>query len=173
MKAFAKRGVHMKKSTLSSLKFVAVGTILFSELLALPASVSKAQKTEIQECNVVITSPKPDEKVQSDALVKGTAQIPKGSFLWVLARKEGLTGWWPQGGGPAEIEDGKWKVLVKFGVPNEYGTFEIATAVVDAQRNEDLKKWVEEAPPNYFPTKFPSLVEGCMMKKVVVDKVRN
>ena len=163
----------MKKSIFSSLRLATVWTMLFSGLLALPTSVSKAQKSEMRECSIVIVSPKPDEKVQSDALVKGTAQIPVGSFLWVLARKEGLTGWWPQGGGPAEIEDTKWKVLVKFGPANEYGTFEIAAVVVDAQRNGDLKKWVEEAPPNYFPTKFPSLVEGCMMKKLVVDKGRN
>jgi hypothetical protein len=124
------------------------------------------------ECAVDITAPKPGGKVRGDALVSGTAKIPADTYLWILAHKKGLRGWWPQGGGEADVKEGKWEVLVVFGKPGEIGTFEIAAVVVDKQTNEDLKRWVEDAPrKSYPPINFPNPVEGCSVKTVPVDKV--
>jgi uncharacterized protein YndB with AHSA1/START domain len=90
----------------------------------------------------------------------------------VLAHKRGLKGWWPQGGGEADIRAGEWEVLVKFGKSGEIGAFEIAVVIVDKQANEDLKRWVEDAPrKDYPPINFPNTIEGCPVKTVTVDKV--
>src|SRR6267142_387395 len=126
----------------------------------------------VTPCAVDIAAPSPGGKVRGDALVSGTAKIPAESYLWILAHKKGLKGWWPQGGGEADVKEGKWDVLVVFGKPGEIGTFEIAAVVVDKQTNEDMKRWVEDAPRKGFPPiNFPNPVEGCSVKTVPVDKV--
>lgn len=138
---------------------------------ALGTSGAKAARSP-QECRLEITSPKMGAQVRRDALVSGTAKIPPSAHLWVLAHKNGLKGWWPQGGGEADISDGNWEVLVTFGKPSEIGTFEVAAVAVDKSTNEDLKRWVEEAQRKEFqPINFPNPVEGCPFRKVTVEKV--
>ena len=143
-------------------------------LLGVSGRTSKSAGAKVQECSVEIVSPKAGVKVRRDALVSGTAQLPANGYLWVLAHKKGLKQWWPQGEGEVEIQDGKWDVLVKFGKEgaNENGIFEIAAVVVDKQGNEDLKRWVEDAPKNgYLPTNFPNPLQNCPIARVSVDKV--
>jgi len=104
--------------------------------------------------------------------VKGTAMIPAEGFLWVLAKKKGMgSQWWPQAGGPVEIESGHWEAVVYFGRPDDVGsTFEIATVVVNRQTNEDLVKWFATAKAlDYPPIPFPNNV-GCPIETVKVEK---
>jgi hypothetical protein len=123
------------------------------------------------QCTLTISAPKTGERVKGTALAVGTAEIAATGYLWILAHREGLRGWWPQGGGSARINDKEWKVLVTYGVPGELGTFEVAAVVVNAQANENLRRWVQEAPARGFPpTDFPSSMEGCPIRTVVVEK---
>jgi hypothetical protein len=141
--------------------------------LGLTISIASDASQLFQECSIEITLPKAGAQVRRDALVSGTAKIPASAHLWVLAHKKGLKGWWPQGGGEADISDGNWEVLVIFGKPNtgEIGTFEVAAVAVDKATNEDLKRWVEEAPrKDYQPINFPNPIEGCPFKRVTVEK---
>lgn len=164
----------MRNPLFTSVRAASLMAALAGVLLTL--SVSMAQKTEERNCSVEITSPKPDDKVKGDGLVRGKAKVPdkNKNFLWVLVHREGLERWWPQGDGPANIRDGEWKVLVKYGVPGERGTFEIAAVVVDTQTNADLMKWVQDAQANgYPPIEFPSTTEGCPVRTTVVEKTGN
>lgn len=157
-------------SRFSPIMFRASATLAWL-ILILAFPLSTAQVAEAQQCKVEMISPKAGDKVKGDGLVKGTASIPANAFLWVLAHREGLQGWWPQGGGPARVINGEWKVLVVYGKSGELGTFEVAVVVVDARTNEDLKKWVHEAPhTGYSPTEFPNTIEGCPIRLVVVEK---
>jgi len=143
-------------------------------LLSLTVKAPQVSEAKIPECSVEIVSPKAGAKVRRDSLVSGSAKIPTNGYLWVLAHKKGVKQWWPQGGGEVEIQDGKWDVLVKFGKEGaqEVGVFEIAAVVVDKQTNEDLKRWVEDAPKNgYLPTSFPNAFQGCPIVRLSVDKV--
>lgn len=138
-----------------------------------PSEASKEQKAKGRECKVEITSPKPGGRVTSPEIATGTATIPDDGYLWVLAHKEGWQEWWPQGAGPAKINDDlTWKVLVHYGSTGERGRFEVTAAVVNRQTNEKLMKWVEEAPAKGFPSiPFPESIYACpSIKPVVVEK---
>jgi len=71
------------------------------------------------------------------------------------------------------VTEGHWNVYVTYGVRDELGSFEVAVAVVDAQADEILRRWVQEAPPEYLPTPFPNVIGQCPIQMVTVDKVGN
>lgn len=156
------------------IKLASVSAALICMLIGVTIPAGGRYKTQAQECMIEISSPREGSQVRRDALVNGTARTPASGYLWILAHKKGLKGWWPQGGGEADVKDGKWEVLVIFGKPGtgEIGTFEIAAVVVDKSTNEDLKRWVEDAPrKDYPPISFPNPLEGCPIKIITVDKV--
>jgi hypothetical protein len=105
-------------------------------------------------------------------MVEGTANIPTKGFLWVLAHKKGLAGWWPQGGGPVTT-NGRWEVNVFYGQARDNGSsFEVVAVIVDNDTNNRLKRWVDEAPgKGYAPTLFPSSFSGCPKAQITVVKV--
>ncbi|MFA7060074.1 MAG: hypothetical protein WC156_04575 [Pedobacter sp.] len=153
-------------------RLVSISLVMGCVFFGFDTPIVGIPQANAQECSVDIIAPKPGGKVRIDALVSGTANIAANSYLWVLAHRKGLKGWWPQGGGEADVKEGKWEVLVTFGKPGEIGTFEVAVVVVDKQTNEDLKRWVEDAPRKNYPSfNFPNPVEGCSVKTVLVDKV--
>ena len=161
----------MRKSI--QLFFRIAGIVITLLWLSLPFSaLAQTIKPDPQTCAVEINEPRAGANVRGDALVRGKAKIPSNSYLWILAHRKGLKGWWPQGGGDADIKEGEWEVLVKFGTIGEIGEFEIAAVVVDQLANEDLKIWVKDAPHNkYPPTSFPNPIGGCPIKTVTVVKV--
>ena len=144
-------------------------------IIAFPFSTI-AQKPETQGCMVTITSPRSGQTVTEDAQVEGTASTPAGSFLWLFAHRKGLQLWWPQGGGPAPLSPtGKWQTVVTFGTDRDTGReFEIATAVVDANTNEQLRSWVKRAEDSgrYPGIQFPSVAGGCRIASITVTKSR-
>lgn len=126
-------------------------------------------------CDVKINTPRPGDGVGSEGRVRGTATVPPGTFLWVLAHMKDLVAeWWPQGGRAAVIEGDKtWVIVVGYGQPRDIGEdFEVAAVVVDANTNKDLQIWFAEAKKtkSYEPIPFPSSVGGCVPVKVTVKK---
>ena len=90
-----------------------------------------------------IISPASGNRVTISGQVSGTASIPAGAHLWVLIHRKDVTGWWPQGGGPAEIAANKWTVAAAYGDPADAGQpFEIAAAVVSHAVNDLWLQWV-------------------------------
>ena len=122
-----------------------------------------------QPCAVTAQSP---GRVSSTGQLTGTATLPPGAHLWVLARMKGLAGWWPQGGGPAVVEnDGRWTVHVTYGTPTDLGMFDVAVVVVGPRANQELMTWVANAPPAYAPTQFPNTPPQCPVRMLVAQKV--
>ncbi|MGB7922878.1 MAG: hypothetical protein WCF57_06510 [Pyrinomonadaceae bacterium] len=162
----------MRTPLSQSLKTANVCATLFCMMIALTLPVASPCQASAQTCSVKIISPSPGGNVRRDALVRGTAKIPANGYLWLLAHKRGFKQWWPQGGGEADINGGEWEVLVIFGKAKEIGAFEIAAVVVDSQTNEDLKRWVADAPSRDYPSiDFPNSLAGCSIEKITVDKI--
>jgi hypothetical protein len=142
-------------------------------VISLFAVYANAQAAKEGRCTVEITEPKTGESVGAEALVSGVARIPAGTYLWVFTHRKGLAIWWPQGGGAAAIENGKWSVLVTFGGPQDRGApFEVAALVVDHATHAKLEAWFKQAEESksYPGMRLPVFVEGCEPPKITVTK---
>ena len=145
--------------------------VVASALVATGVS-AMGQQAKGSTCTISITSPKSGTSVGPSGTVKGIAEIPATSHLWVLAHKKTLNGWWPQGGGESPISNGKWgEIEVVYGEDRDRGEFEVAVVAVGEDAHKELNKWVDTAPDRkYPPTRFPATTEGCPIARVTVTK---
>jgi hypothetical protein len=152
---------------------IAVSIATASFLLSAGASSVVAQNAP--GCEVKITTPQPGDKVAKKGWVRGTATIPNGTYLWVLAHLKDLVAeWWPQGDRPAVIDqDGGWVINSFYGSTEDVGQeFEVAVVVVDANTNTRLGQYYTKAREvrEYPPIEFPDAVEGCVPVRLTVKK---
>ena len=92
--------------------------------------------------SVRLLAPKHAESVGAEGSVAGSAHIPAETHIWVLVRKRDYPGWWPQGGGPAVVADGLWKISVRYGEPKDAGAeFEVRALAVEGQTHDELVRW--------------------------------
>ena len=95
--------------------------------------------------SVLIGRPEPGSGVGSTGEVSGTASLPKGTHLWLLARRADQDGWWPQGGGPVRVVDGRWSCRIQYGGPCDANhTFEVLAAIVSPAINRYWLDWVTQ-----------------------------
>jgi hypothetical protein len=144
--------------------------------LALFVTVARAERLASStdtSCSVAIVSPEAGEMVGRQRVVSGTATIPPGGHLWVFAHIKGLYGWWPQGGGEAEVVDGTWDVMTFFGQAHDIGAqFDIAAAIVNDSINQDLEAYVERSARagDWPPIRLPNVFQGCPVSRVTTTK---
>lgn len=108
---------------------------------------------------VQILSPRRGEQVGHAGVVQGRATVPAGAYLWVLAHRKDVNGWWPQGDGAVPVANGCWSAQVNYGGPQDAGfQFEIAAVVVTQAVHESWLGWVQSVkntglfPPVQLPT---------------------
>lgn len=127
-----------------------------------------AQKDEF---TVKIIEPARDGiEVRRGMTVKGTASIPGGYHLWVLARRSDFEGvWWPQGEGKIDPTTQEWKVSVTFGESQDIGwDFDIAVIVVREDAHIVLQNYRIEAmkADKWKPIEVPSSTSPPQIRKV-------
>jgi len=120
-----------------------------------------------RECSVEILSPRPAQRVAEIGIVEGRATFSPGAYLWVLAHRKDVEGWWPQGGGPVSVANDSWTVQVNYGGPEDAGLpFEIAAVLVTRAVHEHWLEWVQavketgEFPPVRLPMPAAVLAEA-------------
>ena len=124
------------------------------------------------ETQVEITVPERDGmQVGKDMDVKGTASIPSGNYLWVLAhRVKGFKKvWWPQNEAEIDPLTKKWEVFVVFGGPQDIGyDFEIAVIVVNEKEHLKLQDYRNKAMASghWPPIPMPPTVVAPEIRKV-------
>lgn len=131
-----------------------------------------AQSTPI-DCQVAITSPAAGARVGPLENVQGTARVPVGHRVWVLAHRKGLALWWPQGGGAIHLDDGKWMVASYFGEQRDIGSeFELTARVFDEAGHKSLTEWVQTSTRTgvYQGIPMPPVAANCPAHTVVVLK---
>ncbi len=147
--------------------FVAAAALIMP---ATPGDINAQHRQ--QECAVAVEAPQNGGRVTEPAGdVSGTATLPPEGYLWVLVRRQGLSGFWPQGGGSRPVTNGRWQAYATYGKPGELGNFEIAVVVVGPQANQFLMTWVQNAREPYTPTTFPNTLQQCPVRMLVVQKV--
>jgi|SRR5665213_685089 len=108
---------------------------------------------------VKIVAPGSGDRVDDSGRVSGTATVPGDAHLWLLVHRRDVSGWWPQGGGPAQVTNDRWSVAVKYGDPKDSGhSFEIAAAVVSEAAHERWLRWVRSVMETgmYPPVQLPA-----------------
>ncbi len=92
----------------------------------------------------VLEPPEDGQEVGITMLVKGTAVLPKDTFLWVLAHRvqDHKNAWWPQGEVEVDPKNSTWTKQVKFGEEHDIGyQFEIAVIALAKEEHEKLSRY--------------------------------
>lgn len=130
-----------------------------------------AGEAQKEAFSVKITDPSRDGiEVKKGMTVKGTASLPSGYHLWVLARRSDFEGvWWPQGEGKIDPQTHEWMVSVTFGGPQDIGwDFEIAVIFVKEEDHIVLQNYRKEAMKtgDWKPIEAPSSAYPPQIRKV-------
>jgi hypothetical protein len=152
--------------------FLLLSSLLTAECVCTPLTFAQ-QPGSGDTCSMEITNPKEGEGVGADGEVSGKAIIPPGKSLWVFVHRKGLQGWWPQGGGPAGLDQGNWQVSVTYGLLRDIGRdFEVVALAVESEANTTLKAWFERADRTgtYSPMDLPTTSANCSIARVTVRK---
>jgi hypothetical protein len=114
-----------------------------------PSSIRRALVGTIGRGSIKILAPASHEVVGPAGYVEGSAQLPSGCHLWILAHRKDLDEWWPQAGGDTAVCEGRWRVFVRYGEPRDVGhEFEIGALIV-GEPTHNL--WKEGYPPVRLP----------------------
>lgn len=135
------------------------------------ASLAEAPRAQVAEFSVKLTDPARDGiEVKTGMTVKGTAAIPAGYHVWVLARRADFEGvWWPQGEGKIDPPTREWKVAVTFGGVQDIGwDFDVSVIVVKEDDHIVLQNYRKEAMKsgNWKPIEAPSSATPPQIRKV-------
>lgn len=105
------------------------------------ATIIYAQPNE--PCVISIKEPYENAEVGRQTIVKGTAEIPRGNYLWVLARCSDYQPlWWPQREARIDPRTHQWRATVVFGESQDVGRdFDIGVIAVDEQGNAFLRNY--------------------------------
>jgi hypothetical protein len=106
------------------------------------------QKKEQKERFVIeITDPKNGGKVDKETPVEGTARLPSGYHLWVLARRSDHKPlWFPQQEAEVDPKTHKWSATAVFGEPQDIGfDYDIGVIAVDSKAHAALTDYKTKA----------------------------
>jgi hypothetical protein len=120
---------------------------------------------------VKITDPERDGLERGRGMnVKGTASIPSGDHLWVLAHRIDFEGVWvPQGEGKIDPRSHEWQVSVTFGETQDIGwDFEIAVVTVKEDQHILLQNYRRKAmmEGTWRPIEMPPTTSAPQIRKV-------
>lgn len=148
-------------------------------LVVLGINTGYSQEREDQFI-VNIAAPNDGTNVGRETIVKGTALIPSGHHLWVLARRNDFEPlWWPQREAKIEIpkpgaRTGEWKATAVFGGPQDIGwEFDIGVITVNEEGHAILMEYWKKAMKSgdWKPIEIPNVSSPPQILKV--KKVRH
>ena len=95
---------------------------------------------------IVILAPHDNDIVGRQIRVKGTAEIPRGHYLWLLARNSDFKPlWWPQREAEIDPKTRQWSATAVFGGHQDIGSpFDIGVIAVNQAGHTILMEyWIE------------------------------
>jgi len=120
---------------------------------------------------LIISTPQNGGDCKEQTRVLGRSIKISGSHLWIFARRQGLAGWWPQGGEVYIESDGTWKQNVWLGQPHDVGfNFEIKALWVNDTVHQDMLNYLTRGDrENHYPP--ISLPDGTLSAQVICNKI--
>lgn len=121
--------------------------------------------------SIRIEEPASGHTVAGMARVRGRAKLSPQARLWIFARRADLSGWWPQGDGPAIVSEGKWEQICKFGEAGDAGReFDIAVLALDEVKHQRVLRWFIESGRlgRWGPTPLPEPMAGTSIARTRV-----
>ena len=111
--------------------------ILLSLIVGLEAANGHAEQEQFV---VTVSHPRNGSGVGRETIVKGTALIPGGNYLWVLARRVDFDPlWWPQREAKIDPKTHEWSATVTFGMQRDINwDFNIGVITVNADGHREL-----------------------------------
>ena len=99
------------------------------------------------KAEVTITSPTNGSEVGKEIVVKGTAVLPPGQHLWVLAHRSDYGPfWWPQSEAKPHPVSRVFEARAVFGVAADVGwDFQVCVITVDTQGHKQIEAAWKEA----------------------------
>jgi len=123
------------------LSMLLIGVLIAVSLVARNGDAQKNEQVDIK-----VTDPRNGSNVGREMVVKGTAYLPRGHYLWVLARRNDFKPlWWPQREAEVDPKTHKWSATAVFGGPQDVGwDFDIGVIAVNEKEHALLKDyWIK------------------------------
>lgn len=141
-----------------------LGIILFSmflgSLLVLSGATAETETADKTKISISITSPAKNSSVGREVIVKGTASIPGGHYVWVLVRRKDFKPlWWPQREAEVDLTTAEWSAVAFLGGPQDIGwEFDIGAIVVSRKAHAKLRDyWIKAMQSgDWRPIEIPS-----------------
>jgi hypothetical protein len=147
-----------------------IGSFAVAGAAALLLSDGYGQRKE--RVVIEITDPKSGAKVDKEAPVQGTARLPAGYHLWVLARRSDVRPLWvPQQRAEVDPTTHKWGATAVFGGQEDVGwDYDVGVVAVDNKGHAALAGYHEKATKtqDWKPIEIPA---GSSLQTVTVKKV--
>lgn len=147
-----------------------IGVFIAATLLA-----NNMYAQEKEPCVISITEPQNNATVGRETIVKGKAEIPRGNYLWVLARRSDFKPlWWPQREAEIDPRTKKWSATAVFGGPQDVGwNFDIGVIAVDKEGHAFLRDyWIKAMKTgDWRPIEIPQT--SCPPTTMKVKKVKH
>jgi hypothetical protein len=153
--------------------FVTIG--LIGMFITASSFINNINAQEKETCIISITEPRNNVTVGRETTVKGKAEIPRGNYLWVLARRSDFKPlWWPQREAEIDPRTKKWSATSVFGGAQDIGwNFDIGVISVDKKGHTFLKDyWIKAMRTgNWKPIEMPQT--SCPPTTIKVKKVKH
>ncbi len=150
--------------------------IITSVLLMLIGYVGDSYVNAQQNiCDIKIIEPQNGNEVGKKVIVRGTASIPAGNYLWVVVRQiDFAPKWWPQKEAEIDLKSNEWSAAAYIGQKEDIGDdFHIEAIAVNAEGNSRLTSYSDNAEKtkDCSPIKIPATT--CNSSIIRVKKVRH
>jgi hypothetical protein len=156
----------MPRSTLLSVLSV-LSVLSFAVLTLAAAGQTRSTARDIA---VTITAPRTGATAGREVIVHGTAKMPDGVFLWLLARRTDFEPlWWPQRAVKLGPKTGEWAGTATLGNAADVNSdFDVAVITVDAAGNRVLQDYWTKAmtSADWKPIRIPDTTSPPRMIKV-------
>ncbi len=143
------------------MRITGVGKVVPTILIVMLGVLSRSGGSETTRAVVTIRVPADGDEVGRETVVRGTATLPAGQYLWVLARRSDFKPlWWPQREAQIDAATAEWSAVALFGDPVDVGAeFEVGVVVVDQRGHSQLKDyWVKAMKTNdWRPVQLPEV----------------